>query len=248
MPTLPAGPDPSPRSEPHRARQAAESFGADPARYDRTRPRYPRALVERIINASPGPEVLDVGIGTGVSAEPFREAGCRVLGIEVDPRMAAFARSRGFAVDVARFEDWEPAARRFDAVIAGMTWHWIDPSAGAAKAAAVLRRTGRIAVFWNVQQPPVKMAAAFSEVYARVLPERRSRRRPGTSRPPTTGSSRRPPPGSARPRRSPSPNHGGSNGSGPTPANNGSTRCRRSAATAHSPTRHSRNWCAGSGR
>ncbi|HEY3771587.1 MAG TPA: class I SAM-dependent methyltransferase [Solirubrobacteraceae bacterium] len=171
MPTLPAGPDPSPRSEPHRARQAAESFGADPARYDRTRPRYPRALVERIINASPGPEVLDVGIGTGVSAEPFREAGCRVLGIEVDPRMAAFARSRGFAVDVARFEDWEPAARRFDAVIAGMTWHWIDPSAGAAKAAAVLRRAGHIAVFWNVQQPPVKMAAAFSEVYARVLPD-----------------------------------------------------------------------------
>jgi len=173
MPTLPPHPDRTTEPtqvEPHRAREAAESFGADPERYDRTRPRYPRALIERIVAASPGPEVLDVGIGTGVSAEPFRVAGCRVRGVEVDARMAAFARSRGFEVEVARFEDWEPAGRRFDAVIAGMTWHWIDPAAGAAKAAGVLRPGGRLAVFWNVQQPPPELAAAFSEVYARVLP------------------------------------------------------------------------------
>ena len=44
-----------------------------------TRPRYPQALVDRIIAASPGTEVLDVGIGTGVSAQPFRAA--RVPGL-----------------------------------------------------------------------------------------------------------------------------------------------------------------------
>ncbi len=172
MPTLPPEPDPAraEAAEPHRARDAAESFGADPERYDRTRPRYPRALVERIVRASPGRDVLDVGIGTGVSAEPFRDAGCRVTGVEVDARMAGFARSRGFAVEVARFEEWDPAGRMFDAVIAGMTWHWIDPPAGAAKAASVLRPGGRLAGFWNVQQPPRELAAAFSEVYARVLP------------------------------------------------------------------------------
>jgi hypothetical protein len=31
----------------------AESFGTDAERYDRTRPRYPDALVERIVAASP---------------------------------------------------------------------------------------------------------------------------------------------------------------------------------------------------
>jgi SAM-dependent methyltransferase len=170
MPTLPAGPDPSVTPEPHRARQAAESFGADPARYHRTRPRYPRALVDRILTASPGLEVLDVGIGTGLAAEPFRDAGCRVTGVEVDARMAAFARARGFAVEVARFEEWDPAGRSFDAIIAGMTWHWVEPAAGAAKAAALLRPGGRLAVFWNVQQPPPELAAGFSEVYARALP------------------------------------------------------------------------------
>jgi SAM-dependent methyltransferase len=168
MPTLPS--DPTVRA-PHQARHVAESFGSDPERYERTRPRYPQALVDQIIAASPGPELLDVGIGTGVSAYPFHAAGCRVLGVEIDPRMAEFARGRGFEVEVARFEDWDPAGRSFDALIAGMTWHWIDPAAGAAKAATVLHPNGLLALFWNVARPPAQLAHAFSDVYRRVLPD-----------------------------------------------------------------------------
>jgi SAM-dependent methyltransferase len=173
VPTVPRDPDCAhavTRDPPHRARDAAESFGTDPERYDRTRPRYPRALADRILADSPGLDVLDVGIGTGISAEPFRQAGCRVLGVEADARMAAFARDRGFAVEVGRFEGWKPAGRTFDVVISGMTWHWVDPVAGAEKAAAVLRPAGRLAVFWNVGQPPPDLAEAFSEVYRQVLP------------------------------------------------------------------------------
>jgi SAM-dependent methyltransferase len=165
MPTVPTR-----RADPHRARAAAESFGADPERYDRTRPRYPQALVDAILARTRGLAFLDVGIGTGVSADPFRAAGCRVLGVEVDPRMAQFARRRGFAVQVARFEDWDPAGRTFDTIIAGTTWHWVNPLAGAAKAAAVLRSGGQIALFWNVARPPAELARAFSGVYQRVLP------------------------------------------------------------------------------
>ncbi|MDA0632008.1 class I SAM-dependent methyltransferase [Nonomuraea sp. MCN248] len=165
MPTLPA-----PGPEPHRERQAAESFGADPERYDRTRPRYPAPLVDRIVAAAPGPDVLDVGIGTGIAARRLRAAGCRVLGVEVDPRMAAFARRGGFDVEVSAFETWDPAGRTFDAVVSAQTWHWIDPAAGAAKAAGALRPGGLLAVFWNVAQPPPALSDAFAEVYARVLP------------------------------------------------------------------------------
>jgi SAM-dependent methyltransferase len=117
-----------------------------------------------------GREVLDVGIGTGVSARPFRAAGFRVLGVEVDARMAAFARRDGFEVEVAKFEDCDLAGRTFDLVIAGMTWHWVDPRVRAEKAAALLRPGGRFAAFWNVGQPPPELAQAFSGIYKRVLP------------------------------------------------------------------------------
>jgi len=167
MPTLSFSPA---SNEPYLARQAAESFGADAERYDRTRPRYPQALVDRIMADVASRDLLDVGIGTGVSARPFGEAGCRVLGVEIDARMAEFARADGFDVEVAKFEDWAAGRRMFDLVIAGTTWHWVEPRAGAAKAAKVLRPTGRPAAFWNVGRPPAQLAQAFSAVYKRVLP------------------------------------------------------------------------------
>lgn len=155
---------------PERYRQIAESFGADAERYDRTRPRYPAAMVERVVAASPGPDLLDVGIGTGIAARQFRDAGCRVLGVDPDPRMAGLARRHGFEVEVSRFEQWQPAGRTFDTVVAGQTWHWVDPVAGAAKARRILRPGGRLALFWNAFQPSAEVAAAFSAVYRRVAP------------------------------------------------------------------------------
>lgn len=157
--------------EPHQYRHVAESFGADAERYDRTRPHYPAALVDRIVAESPGPYVLDVGCGTGTAARQFQAAGRTVLGVEPDARMAALARRLGVEAEVARFESWDPAGRAFDAVIAGQAWHWLDPVAAAAKAAQVLRPDGRLAAFWNVFQPPPGLADAFAAVYQRVMPD-----------------------------------------------------------------------------
>ena len=166
MPSKPPSED-----EPHRHRQVAESFGTDAERYDRTRPRYPDAMVARIVDASPGPDVLDVGIGTGIEARQFRAVGCEVLGVEPDARMADFARRGGVGVEVATFEDWDPAGRHFDAVVAGQSWHWVDAAAGAAKAARILRPDGQLAAFWNVAQPPPEVTEAFITVYQREVPD-----------------------------------------------------------------------------
>ena len=114
--------------------------------------------------------MLDVGSGTGIAARQLRAAGCRVLGVEPDARMAAFGRSHGVPAEVATFEAWEPAGRVFDVVVAGQAWHWVDPVAGAAKAARVLRPGGRLVVFWNAFEVPPELADAFGAVYRRVLP------------------------------------------------------------------------------
>jgi SAM-dependent methyltransferase len=170
MVTLPS-PEPSDVTRAHRNRAVAESFGDDVDRYDRARPGYPARLVEAVLTAVPGGSrrsVLDVGIGTGLSARGFRDAGCDVLGVEVDERMAARAREHGFEVEVSAFERWDDRGRRFDAVVSGQTWHWIDPDAGAAAAARVLRPGGRLALFWNAADAPADIAAAFGEVYRTV--------------------------------------------------------------------------------
>jgi SAM-dependent methyltransferase len=166
-PTRTGAPDP----EPHRYRRVAESVGADAERYDRTRPPYPGALVDRIIAASPGLDVLDVGCGTGIEARQFQVAGCTVLGVDPDPRMAEFARRSGVETEVATFEAWDPAGRTFDAVIAGTAWHWVDPVAGAAKAAQVLRPGGRLAPFHHVFQAPPEVTTTLATVYRQVVPD-----------------------------------------------------------------------------
>ncbi|MGW5383499.1 class I SAM-dependent methyltransferase [Nocardia sp. NPDC003963] len=167
MPTTPPEQrEPSPESQ-----HMATSFGVDAQRYDRARPRYPETLVARILAGAPGTDVLDVGCGTGIAAGQFRAAGCTVLGVEPDARMADFARDRGLRVEVTTFEKWEPGDRMFDAVVAAQSWHWVDPLAGAAKAARVLRPGGRLAIFGHVYEPPAEVAEPFATAFRRVAPD-----------------------------------------------------------------------------
>jgi SAM-dependent methyltransferase len=94
-----------------------------------------------------------------------------VLGVEPDARMAEFARCSGLEVEMSTFEAWEPAGRQFDAVVAGTAWHWVDPVAGAAKAAQVLRPGGRLAPFHHVFQTPPELAGALPRAYREVAPD-----------------------------------------------------------------------------
>jgi len=134
----------------HEDRSRALSFGADAQRYDRVRPSYPAAMVDDLVGSTDAPEVLDVGCGTGISSRLFRDRGCRVLGLEPDPRMAEYARATGLDVEEGTIEGWDDGGRRFDLLTSGQAWHWVDPAQGAERAAGVLRQGGRVGLFWNV--------------------------------------------------------------------------------------------------
>jgi SAM-dependent methyltransferase len=150
-------------------RVRAESFGAVAELYDRARPSYPAALIDALL--ADGPErVLDVGCGTGIAGALLTARGCAVLGVEVDERMAAVARAKGLAVEVAPFERWRPAGRIFDLVIAGQAWHWIEPRSGAEKAASVLVEGGRVGLFWNLGDPARAIGAQLAGLYAELEP------------------------------------------------------------------------------
>lgn len=154
----------------HHDRRRALSFGDAPELYDRTRPTYPPELVDRLVGGGAG-DVLDVGCGTGIVSRLFRDRGCVVTGVEPDQRMAAFARAQGLDVEAGTLETWDPRGRRFDLVVAGQAWHWVDPDSGAAKAREVLRPGGRIGLFWNWALHPEEVQSAFDAVYKRLAPE-----------------------------------------------------------------------------
>jgi SAM-dependent methyltransferase len=153
----------------HSDRRRATSFGENADAYDRTRPTYPAAMIDDLVSTDPH-DVLDVGCGTGIASRLFAARGCRVLGVELDPRMAEVATGHGLSVEVSSFEEWEPCGRVFDLLICGQAWHWVDPVDGPIKAAGLVRPDGEVALFWNYGHVRDPLRSALSAIYDR-LPE-----------------------------------------------------------------------------
>lgn len=148
----------------------AESFGADPDRYDRARPGYPARLIDDLLEGRTRADVLDIGSGTGIVSRLFVDRGCSVIGVEPDPRMARRARAHGLVVEEAHIEEWAPAGRSFDLVVCGQAWHWVEPRAATATVASVLRSGGRVGIFWNQGAYAPGVRRAFDELYRRLAP------------------------------------------------------------------------------
>ena len=157
----------------HLDRTSALSFGSASEQYDRFRPSPPHALVDDLVARRPV-DVLDVGCGTGKVAVDLAGRGMRVLGVEIDQRMADLARGHGVPVEVAEFESWDATGRRFDLITCADAWHWIDPVRGSEKAAAVLRPGGTLALFWSYYLLEDNLAALFQRIYNEHAPQART--------------------------------------------------------------------------
>jgi SAM-dependent methyltransferase len=121
------------------------------------RPRYPAELVSHLetLGALPhGGVVADIGVGTGLSAEPILAAGHRVLGIEPNAPMRAagveyLARFPAYEARDGTAESTGLAPGSVDLVIAGQAFHWFEPSRFRAESLRVLRPGGWSALIWN---------------------------------------------------------------------------------------------------
>ena len=146
-------------------------FGQQAKAYDRYRPTYPDAVIDALLGPRPeGLDILDVGCGTGIASRQIAQRGARVLGVELDPRMAEIARGHGIDVEIGAFESWDAAGRTFDRVTSAQAWHWLDLPVASAKAASVLRSGGRLCLIWNAGCQPDDLADALEDVYARTVP------------------------------------------------------------------------------
>jgi SAM-dependent methyltransferase len=153
----------------HSDRRRARSFGSIASDYDRYRPSYPDELIADLVAFNPT-RALDIACGTGKVAVPLVACGVAVLGVEVDPKMAAVAESHGIFVDISSFEDWDSEGRTFDLVTCGQGWHWIDPVAGPLKVGEVLNPGGTFALFWNYDDMDADLQRAIDDAYRAHVP------------------------------------------------------------------------------
>jgi SAM-dependent methyltransferase len=143
-------------------------FGEVAEDYARERPSYPDALLDDV--AALGRRALEVGAGTGKATAGLLARGVEVTALEPSAEMAAVGRrlNPGATWVVSGLEDFD-GDDRFDLVYAAQSWHWVDPERGFARAHALLRPGGWLALFWNRGQDRVDVDA----VYARLGPELR---------------------------------------------------------------------------
>jgi SAM-dependent methyltransferase len=145
-------------------RQRANSFGGAAHNYDTHRPRYPDQLIDDVL--PPGARrVLEAGAGTGIASMQFIKRGADLLAVEPDNRMAAVARAKGIPVEIATFEQWKPAGRRFDRVVFAASFHWVDPALALPKIRGILNDGGKLALIWNRLRPTNPTRAEFESIY-----------------------------------------------------------------------------------
>jgi len=130
-------------------------FGATAKDYRTHRAGFPDSLFDRLAPfgiGQPGQQVADLGTGTGTLARGFARRGCRVIGIDRDPRLLAQAREldaeAGVTVDyrVARAEETGLEAGSVDVVSAGQCWHWFDRPAATREVRRILRPRGFVVI------------------------------------------------------------------------------------------------------
>jgi SAM-dependent methyltransferase len=157
------------------------TFGRVAEAYDRTRPEYGAAVLDRateLLELGPDATVLDLGAGTGKLTSALRERFTRVIAVEPDDAMRTYIDGEALAGSAERIP---LAGAEVDAVFAGEAFHWFDWPRALTEIDRVLRSGGGLAVIarsWGEQEQPGLLPEPFKndldEIWARFHPASRT--------------------------------------------------------------------------
>ncbi len=142
--------------------------------YNKARPHYPKALVDRVVELTQlanDATILEIGCGPGTATVTFAELGFSMLCLEPNPDFCAIARRNcaqytKVEIQTTSFEEWNLESKRFNAVLAATSIHWIPPEVAYPKIANSLQDDGSLILLWNVPAiPSYEVYQALQEVY-----------------------------------------------------------------------------------
>jgi SAM-dependent methyltransferase len=162
----------------------ASAFQGEGDEYDRLRPGYPDAVVDRIVDAARaaahgadrGPlVVVDLGAGTGKLSRLLAGRGPDVTA--VDPSSAMLEVAARGSVDapppaapgVLRTQVGTAEATGLpdacaDVVTVAQAWHWFDVDAACTEIARILRPGGLLALVWNSMDVQIPWVHRLSRI------------------------------------------------------------------------------------
>ncbi len=139
--------------------------------YQWARPSYPDDLVDNAVvkaDLKPGSSILEMGCGPGIATQSFAARGFEMHCIEPSTAACELARQVTGSVTVTNstFEDFELGDKRFDAVLAATSFHWIPPAVACRKSAAALKPGGSLILLWATPpQPSPTICEALQPIY-----------------------------------------------------------------------------------
>jgi SAM-dependent methyltransferase len=146
---------------------AAEGFAAGAGAYERARPTYPAAAVDRIFDRlPPHARVLDLGAGTGKLTTLLAVRAGEVFAVEpIEQMRVRLAHSLPSVRVVAGTAEAIPLADgSFDAVLCAQAFHWFDAGPALAEIHRVLRRGGLLGLIWNARDRDVAWVDRMSVI------------------------------------------------------------------------------------
>ncbi|MCC3409018.1 MAG: class I SAM-dependent methyltransferase [Microcoleus sp. PH2017_10_PVI_O_A] len=147
--------------------------------YNKTRPRYPQQLINRVVELAELPSnanILEIGCGPAIATVPFAELGFAMLCLEPSQPACQLARQNcatypSVEIRNKTFEEWELEAEKFNAVLAATSLHWVSPEIRYQKTAAALKDKGALILLWNAGVwPQDEIYRVLHEVYQNQAP------------------------------------------------------------------------------
>ncbi len=148
--TVPNRPSGDPRLDGAARRSLGSAFETGGEHYHAVRPGYPDEIVDFMVPAG-ARTAVDLGAGTGRLTGLLVARGLDVTAVDPsDSMLEPLRRDVPQATAVRATAEWTGLADGgFDVATCAQAWHWIDPVAGSAEAARLLRPGGTLALAWN---------------------------------------------------------------------------------------------------